>query len=151
MIPYFVAHGEAVLHCPAAPEGDQWGRYSTWTGLLPSLALPTNTVPLRENMLMRKLSLKADSFFLARIITYWTRHISFSSLKAYKDPLICDCTWSCLSFLARAGRFLAIPITTAAAWGCGRKGRSLEMRRFPLRTDMIIKHCSSLTLQKGVK
>lgn len=61
---------------------------------------------------------------------------------------ISHCTWSCLSFLAKAGRFLAIAMTTAAACCCGRKGRSLEMSRFPLRTDMIIKHCSSLTLRR---
>lgn len=57
-------------------------------------------------------------------------------------------TWSCLSFLARAGRLRAIAITTAEACGDGRKGRSLEMSRLPFLTDMIITHCSSLTLEE---
>lgn len=57
-------------------------------------------------------------------------------------------TWSCLSFLARAGRLRAIAMTTAEACGDGRKERSLEMSRLPFLTDMIITHCSSLTLMK---
>lgn len=57
-------------------------------------------------------------------------------------------TWSCLSFLARAGRLRAIAMTTAAACGDGKSGRSLEMSRLPFLTDMIITHCSSLTLMK---
>lgn len=60
-------------------------------------------------------------------------------------------TWSCLSFLAKAGRLRAIARTTAAAWGEGRRGRSLEISRLPFLTDMIITHCSSLTLWKEEK
>lgn len=62
MIPYFAAQGEAVLHCPAAPGGGRWGKYSTWTGLLQSLALPTNTVPEREHG-----NEKRKNFFLVLI------------------------------------------------------------------------------------
>lgn len=51
-----------------------------------------------------------------------------------------------MSFFARWGRLRAIAMTTAAAWGEGKKGRSLEMSRLPFLTDMIITHCSSLTL-----
>lgn len=84
-------------------------------------------------------------------LEYLIENIVFCNKDLTLTNFVCMCassyTWSCLSFLARAGRFRAIPMTTVAACSGGRKGMSLEMRRFPLRTDMINRHCSSLTLQ----
>lgn len=76
-------------------------------------------------------------------------HQKSSYITPLTPPTVATHTWSCLSFLASAGMFRAIAMTTAAACGGGRKGRSRETSRFPFLTDMIIRHCSSLTLGGG--